>query len=66
MTKVYKDPNNFSEEHNFEEFLQGFNMADPLCDYVDAGTGKECSDVKLKGGLQITPHYLFHLNSQFP
>jgi hypothetical protein len=33
----------------FEDFVRGFNMGDAMCDYVDAGNGKECSDEKVKG-----------------
>jgi len=32
----------------FGEFVRGFNMADTLCEYVDAGDGKDCADVKLE------------------
>jgi hypothetical protein len=49
MSKAYKDANILPEQHIFGEFVQGFNMAEPLCDFVDAGTGKECADEKLKG-----------------
>lgn len=30
-------------------FMRGFNMGHPMCDFIDAGDGKECSDDKLKG-----------------
>jgi hypothetical protein len=33
----------------FGKFLRDFNMCHPLCDYVDAGDGKECADAKLRG-----------------
>lgn len=33
----------------FDLFVRDFNMGHPLCDYVDAGYGKECADAKLKG-----------------
>lgn len=33
----------------FGGFVRGFNMADAMCDYVDAGNGKECADEKVKG-----------------
>jgi hypothetical protein len=36
-------------EPTFVEFIRGFNMGETMCDYVDAGTGKECSDEKVKG-----------------
>ncbi|KAF4540652.1 uncharacterized protein LTHEOB_594 [Lasiodiplodia theobromae] len=29
-------------------FMRGFNMGHPMCDFIDAGDGKECSDDKLK------------------
>ncbi|CZS92071.1 uncharacterized protein RCO7_00693 [Rhynchosporium graminicola] len=29
-------------------FIRGFNMGHPMCDFVDAGDGKECADAKLK------------------
>jgi hypothetical protein len=30
-------------------FIRGFNMGNPMCDFVDAGDGKECADSKLTG-----------------
>ncbi|TQN71845.1 hypothetical protein CSHISOI_03716 [Colletotrichum shisoi] len=33
----------------FYEFVRGFNMTNAMCDFVDAGNGKECADEKLKG-----------------
>lgn len=30
-------------------FIRGFNMGHAMCDFVDAGNGKECSDEKVKG-----------------
>jgi hypothetical protein len=32
-------------------FARDFNMGHPLCDFVDAGNGKECADAKLKGNI---------------
>jgi len=32
-------------------FIRGFNMGNPMCDFVDAGDGKECADAKLKGNV---------------
>ncbi|KAL2680510.1 hypothetical protein Neosp_008112 [[Neocosmospora] mangrovei] len=29
-------------------FVSGFNMVDPMFDYLDAGSGKECADYKIK------------------
>lgn len=33
-------------------FVRGFNMGHPMCDFVDAGDGKECADSKLKGNVK--------------
>lgn len=47
LSGTYNDMEVLSE-HTFSEFVSGFNMGDVLCDYVDAGSGKECSDEKVK------------------
>lgn len=49
LTKAYRDANVLHDDKNLTSFIQGFNKADTLCDIVDAGNGKECADVKLKG-----------------
>jgi hypothetical protein len=49
LTKTYKEMELLSET-TFDEFVRGFNMGDAMCDYIDAGNGKECSDEKVKGG----------------
>jgi hypothetical protein len=36
---------------NFQMFVRGFNMGHLMCDFVDAGDGKECVDSKLKGNI---------------
>ncbi|EGE85048.2 CCCH zinc finger DNA binding protein [Blastomyces dermatitidis ATCC 18188] len=36
------------DENEFELFVRGFNMGHPLCSFVDAGAGKECSDDKIR------------------
>ena len=38
---------NLSESKLLDEFIRGFSIGDIMCDYVDAGNGKECSDVKV-------------------
>ncbi|KAH7109286.1 C-x8-C-x5-C-x3-H type zinc finger protein-like protein [Dendryphion nanum] len=48
LSKAYKDFDILSTQFGMEEFVRGFNMADPLCDFVDAGSGKECSDEKIR------------------
>ena len=37
---------------DFLEFVRGFNKAHPMCYFIDAGSGKECSDDKLQGRLK--------------
>lgn len=49
LGKTYKDANVLPRSECLNEFIRGFNMGDALCDYVDAGIGKECSDEKVKG-----------------
>jgi hypothetical protein len=49
LTKTYKEMDLLPQSTTFEEFVRGFNMGDVMCDYVDAGNGKECSDAKVKG-----------------
>jgi hypothetical protein len=49
LAKTYKDMEIVPQSGSFEDFVRGFNMGDSMCDYVDAGNGKECSDEKIKG-----------------
>ena len=46
LAKTYKEMEIMPK---FDEFIRGFNMGDALCDFIDAGNGKECSDEKVKG-----------------
>ncbi|KAL5362176.1 hypothetical protein BJX96DRAFT_176919 [Aspergillus floccosus] len=48
LATAYRDSNIVSKDV-LQHFIQGFNMESPLCDFVDAGHGKECSDVKIGG-----------------
>lgn len=57
LAKTYKGLNILPECASLEEFVCGFNMRDASCDYVDAGKGKECSDVKIKGRLPSPKQY---------
>lgn len=41
-------------------FVRGFNMGYPMCDFVDAGDGKECADSKLKGNVKNSWHLQLH------
>ena len=49
LAKTYKEMEILPESASFDHFIRGFNMGDVMCDYVDAGDGKECSDEKIKG-----------------
>lgn len=49
LAKTYKEMEILPESASLDEFVRGFNMVDAMCDYVDAGNGKECSDEKVKG-----------------
>ncbi|KAL8330263.1 hypothetical protein RB593_001329 [Gaeumannomyces tritici] len=51
LAKVYKDTCTIFPDvpsASVDEFVRGFNMLDPLCDFIDAGNGKECADEKIK------------------
>ncbi|KAL4868464.1 hypothetical protein BDV12DRAFT_103316 [Aspergillus spectabilis] len=48
LTKAYREANLLPADRNLAGFVHGFNQADDWCDFVDVGSGKECSDVKLK------------------
>lgn len=49
LNKTYCDADILEHREMFARFVRGFNMAHPLCDFVDAGNRKECSDVKIRG-----------------
>jgi hypothetical protein len=49
LTKVYRETGILRPDQDLSAFIRGFNMESPLCDFVDAGDGKECADVKIKG-----------------
>ncbi|KAM0351822.1 hypothetical protein ACHAPU_002335 [Fusarium lateritium] len=55
LAKTYQGSGILSNGEAMGEFVRGFNMGDPLCDYVDAGNGKECADEKVKA---LFRHYL--------
>ncbi|KAH1399262.1 hypothetical protein KXV53_005286 [Aspergillus fumigatus] len=48
LTEAYRNNNILSVEESLTSFIQGFNQENALCDFVDAGNGKECADVKLR------------------
>ncbi|KAJ0419671.1 CCCH zinc finger DNA binding protein [Aspergillus carlsbadensis] len=51
LTKAYREANILRGDQNLDPFIQGFNMERTLCDFVDAGNGKECADAKLQAHL---------------
>ncbi|KAL2784813.1 hypothetical protein BJX66DRAFT_77548 [Aspergillus keveii] len=51
LTKAYRDADILRENQDLGAFIQGFNMERTLCDFVDAGNGKECADAKLQAHL---------------
>jgi hypothetical protein len=53
LGSTYCDTSVVSSQDALNSFIQAFNMEDTLCDFVDAGSGKECSDVKIRGKLVL-------------
>lgn len=49
FSKTCSDAGIVDKPEDFARFVRDFNMGDPLCYFVDAGLGKECSDDKLRG-----------------
>lgn len=49
LGKIYYDAKILEQREQFDRFARAFNMGHPLCDFVDAGNGKECSDDKIRG-----------------
>lgn len=49
LAKAYVDTEVLKDRDDLDQFVRGFNMGDQLCDFVDAGNGKECADEKVKG-----------------
>ncbi|KAK4075231.1 hypothetical protein Purlil1_12721 [Purpureocillium lilacinum] len=48
LASAYDKASLSDESLSLDDFIRGFNMGNALCDYVDAGDGKECSDEKVK------------------
>jgi len=49
LTKAYRTDKILADDQDLTSFIQGFNKAHPLCDFVDVGDGKECCDFKMQG-----------------
>jgi hypothetical protein len=45
-----------------EDFLEGFNEADPLVNIISVGSGKEAADAKLRGKLVYYNVIVEHLH----
>lgn len=61
LTEAYRNNNILSVEESLTSFIQGFNQENALCDFVDAGNGKECADVKLRGQ-SLSPRSIYQPN----
>lgn len=48
LASAYSHNKIIGNADDFDMFVRGFNMGHPMCDFVDAGDGKECADSKLK------------------
>lgn len=48
LNRTYHDAGILKEERTLQEFVQGFNRVDPLCEYIDAGNDKEGADRKVQ------------------
>ncbi|KAJ0370075.1 hypothetical protein COL26b_010178 [Colletotrichum chrysophilum] len=48
LAKVYHDTQILKNVETLNDFVRGFNRGSYLCDFVDAGNGKECADEKVK------------------
>ncbi|OJJ99745.1 hypothetical protein ASPACDRAFT_1888417 [Aspergillus aculeatus ATCC 16872] len=48
LEKAYREAKVLSWTETLDPFVRGFNMEDSQCDFIDAGNGKECSDVKIR------------------
>lgn len=49
LRTTYLDASIIDQREEFEQFVRGFDMVHPLCNLVNAGNGKECSDDKIRG-----------------
>ncbi|KAL4879853.1 hypothetical protein BJY04DRAFT_219661 [Aspergillus karnatakaensis] len=48
LTRAYIEAGVLAIDQSLAAFIHGFNQADEWCDFIDVGSGKECSDVKVK------------------
>ncbi|RAL12782.1 CCCH zinc finger DNA binding protein [Aspergillus homomorphus CBS 101889] len=48
LEKAYREAKVLRSNETLDPFIRGFNMESSQCDFIDAGNGKECSDVKIR------------------
>ncbi|KAK2036651.1 hypothetical protein LZ31DRAFT_636471 [Colletotrichum somersetense] len=48
LAKTYTELDTIPSPSVLDEFVRGFNMTNAMCEFVDAGNGKECADEKMK------------------
>ncbi|KAJ5013041.1 hypothetical protein K4K57_003322 [Colletotrichum sp. SAR 10_99] len=53
LAKVYRDTQILKNVETLNDFVRGFNRGSYLCDFVDAGNGKECADEKVKENFEL-------------
>ncbi|KAK1978457.1 hypothetical protein LZ30DRAFT_728836 [Colletotrichum cereale] len=53
LAKTYTELGTILDPSVLYEFVRGFNMTNPMCEFVDAGNGKECADEKMKGNFEF-------------
>ncbi|UQC90156.1 CCCH zinc finger DNA binding protein [Colletotrichum lupini] len=60
LAKTYTEMGIIPDPSVLDDFVRGFNMWNAMCDFVDAGNGKECTDEKLKdsGYARVLGSYL--------
>ena len=56
MNVHYHNVGILEEGTSLQQFVQGFNRVDPLCDYIDAGNDKEGADSKVQGEFPFAWH----------
>ncbi|KAK1531790.1 CCCH zinc finger DNA binding protein [Colletotrichum paranaense] len=52
LAKTYTEMGIIPDPSVLDDFVRGFNMWNAMCDFVDAGNGKECTDEKLKANFE--------------
>jgi len=60
LSMIYRE-SKIAPESTTIDFIRGFNMGHALCDFVDAGNGKECADEKVKA---VFKTHLAHVHCQ--